>query len=433
VRNMLRRKLISLYIKQILLVVFVVVALAFAIITWMFKQYDTIQINKEFAPTGIMTFINEAEIDENGHIVSSDLLEQLKLDGGWIQSLDDNGQAIQSFFTPDDVPMQYNPVQLIDYWQGIEPFPYSLLLWIQVKDQQTYTLLYGKDLSYKQDIQNVIDGASLDNEGLSFSSSISDQLNQTNSWVQVYDKSGQEIASWNKPEGVASTYTLQDLALRNENIAYNGVAIKSYFDTNTGLSWIIQYPISPNQTPFTMSERLNPELSLLLLSGFLFIIVALIILIILAIFFANRFVKPLMDIITSIEGLGKNEDIPHTLRPLKPLTSKRKQKLFGAVYDTINTVEKRLTLSKTLERKTQQERDEWIAGITHDMKTPLSSIKGYAHMLSAEQYQWTEDDVKNFSSIILDKSNYMNQLLDDLDLTYRLSNDALPVELVQTN
>ncbi|MFC5470087.1 sensor histidine kinase [Cohnella suwonensis] len=57
--------------------------------------------------------------------------------------------------------------------------------------------------------------------------------------------------------------------------------------------------------------------------------------------------------------------------------------------------------------------------MSHDLKTPLSSIIGYAHMMEAEAYTWTQEEVRSFAKVILDKSYYLEGLANDLTLTYR--------------
>ena len=54
-------------------------------------------------------------------------------------------------------------------------------------------------------------------------------------------------------------------------------------------------------------------------------------------------------------------------------------------------------------------------------------------MLEAPEYRWSEEEVREFAGVILEKSGYMETLIDDLSLTYRLKNGALPLELKETD
>ncbi|TGU67787.1 sensor histidine kinase, partial [Mesorhizobium sp. M00.F.Ca.ET.186.01.1.1] len=52
---------------------------------------------------------------------------------------------------------------------------------------------------------------------------------------------------------------------------------------------------------------------------------------------------------------------------------------------------------------------------------------GYATMLESEQYEWGKGEVNQFGRTIREKADYMNGLIEDLNLTYRLKNHALPL------
>src|SRR5690625_6380198 len=66
----------------------------------------------------------------------------------------------------------------------------------------------------------------------------------------------------------------------------------------------------------------------------------------------------------------------------------------------------------------QRKKEYMIASISHDLKTPLTSIKAYAESLENEQ-ELTETEQKEYRKIIMEKSDFMKQMLDDL-LTYTL-------------
>src|SRR5699024_322725 len=59
-----------------------------------------------------------------------------------------------------------------------------------------------------------------------------------------------------------------------------------------------------------------------------------------------------------------------------------------------------------------------IATISHDLKTPLTSIKAYAEMLEIEQ-KLSKKERHIYEKVIIDKANFMKQMLDDL-LMYTL-------------
>lgn len=67
----------------------------------------------------------------------------------------------------------------------------------------------------------------------------------------------------------------------------------------------------------------------------------------------------------------------------------------------------------------EKKRREWLSGITHDLKTPLSYVQGYAAMISSGRYKWSEEELKNFSMQIEEKSGHIKQLIDDLNTSFQ--------------
>lgn len=65
----------------------------------------------------------------------------------------------------------------------------------------------------------------------------------------------------------------------------------------------------------------------------------------------------------------------------------------------------------------QQEKEYMIATLSHDLKTPLTSIKAYAESL--EDKNISGDERREYQKVIIEKSDFMKQMLDDL-LTYTL-------------
>jgi signal transduction histidine kinase len=54
-------------------------------------------------------------------------------------------------------------------------------------------------------------------------------------------------------------------------------------------------------------------------------------------------------------------------------------------------------------------------------------------MLESDQYEWSKEEVREMGQVVREKSEYMSELIEDLNLTYRLKNDALPVEREETD
>ncbi|WP_158078780.1 sensor histidine kinase [Clostridium puniceum] len=84
----------------------------------------------------------------------------------------------------------------------------------------------------------------------------------------------------------------------------------------------------------------------------------------------------------------------------------------------------------------EENRRQWTAGITHDLKTPLSYIRGYSSMITVQKYQWNSEEIKTFAKKIEEKAVHMETLINDLSTSLKfydgdllLKKDAININL----
>lgn len=87
--------------------------------------------------------------------------------------------------------------------------------------------------------------------------------------------------------------------------------------------------------------------------------------------------------------------------------------------------------TKRFTRKREQARIEWIAGISHDIRTPLAVVMGYADTL--EHSEELPEEARQQAAVIRHQSVVMKELIADLNLTSQLeySMQALRKEKVR--
>lgn len=434
---MIRRRLTIRFAVQLAVAGSLLVILAILIVIWMLARFRDIEFNRNFAPLGISKLIEDSRIDSKGLIADPVLLQRLREDGGWLQSLDAKGNVIQSFNAPDDLPARYVPGQLIDYWIGGEPYPYKLGLWIQEKEGHQYTLLYGARSPTEDLLVRLIDDGELNHHKLTFSPNTLSLLAKRQASVQVLNREGEQIAAWNKSSDSPESYTLQELAVRSTNQAMYGTVMDSRYDERTGLTWVIQYPVENAEQGALPVLNIQPEVQVMIIGIAAFLCSSLLVFFFLSAWYARRFGTPILHILGSIERLGGGDYTDSA--PMRDSGGRRRGKrlrssgylIFGEVIESIGHLTSALRAGQDAAEQTQLHREEWIAGVTHDLKTPLASVQGYAHMLAAEKYSWSEEEMRQFAAIILEKTNYMDKLINDLGLTYRLRNGDIPVVFEQ--
>ena len=87
------------------------------------------------------------------------------------------------------------------------------------------------------------------------------------------------------------------------------------------------------------------------------------------------------------------------------------------VFDKLSSVydgDKKKILENTLKKliEAEKSRREFTANVTHELKTPLTSINGYAEMIASGLAK--DGDVEKFSNIILSEGNRLLQMINEI-------------------
>ena len=106
---------------------------------------------------------------------------------------------------------------------------------------------------------------------------------------------------------------------------------------------------------------------------------------------------------------------------------------FQDVYDSLNGMNSELLKGDKESAQNEAMREEWITNITHDLKTPLSPIRGYAELLTDPDSSMAADTRIQYGHTILRNTAYAEKLVNDLKLTYQLKNNMLPLDKKQSN
>ena len=130
-----------------------------------------------------------------------------------------------------------------------------------------------------------------------------------------------------------------------------------------------------------------------------------------------RSVKP---IIHGIEALGNQEDVYI-----------REKGLMSQLAASINQVSEKLKTQNYALRKKEMARANWIAGVSHDIRTPLSMVLGHASTL--EEDADLSKEARQKAGIIRRQSIRMKNLINDLNLASKLEYNVQPVKRQRTD
>ena len=145
-----------------------------------------------------------------------------------------------------------------------------------------------------------------------------------------------------------------------------------------------------------------------------FLFLNLLLILVLALLFSYRFYRSLRPIAEGIEGLSRKERV--TL-PEKGITDE----LAGKLNRTSVILRQQ---DEKLEQR-DHARTSWIAGVSHDIRTPLALITGYSDALMSDDS--LAEESKKKAEIIREQSLIIRRLIADLNLTSKLEYHAQPL------
>lgn len=226
-------------------------------------------------------------------------------------------------------------------------------------------------------------------------------------WAMYLTPDGHCFWSLDLPEEVPQTYTLQDVALFAKGY------IEDYpvfvWNTEDGLL-VLGYPkesytkLTSNYYSIQAVQRLP-----FLVTGMMGLDV---LCLFLAYYFSKRkIIRSTEPIIGAVETLADGR--PVSLHGCGELTE---------IAESVNKAARLLS-------RQNEARANWISGVSHDIRTPLSMIMGYAGQIAANET--LNDTVKEQAEIVRKQSAKIKELVQDLNLVSQLEYDMQPLHKKQ--
>lgn len=242
----------------------------------------------------------------------------------------------------------------------------------------------------------------VDNEGLSL-------LKKNQIKLQILDSENKEIYSYNRPNASKIKYTNTDLIntyisdeytmfLNDTNLNNTTYTIILFFKPNNIKRIMFTY----DKTQLVRAHNIP-----------LFVAIIIIIILIASCIYLLHITNPINDIVNRITALSKGNYENGNVG----------KGIYSDVKHSLNILSNRLYNTKLEREKLDNMRREWTANISHDIKTPLTSIRGNAEILSIESANISHEAIIKYSNIIINKSDYIKNLVDDLNLSSRLKDN----------
>ena len=261
---------------------------------------------------------------------------------------------------------------------------------------------------FSKDIQVESDKIDISKEGKK-------SLDDKGIWIQILDENGSQVYKYNAPKELNKKYTPMELingykyAGGLPNSGADNILVSSKTVGDVEYTYLLGFPkgeVEKYIITYNLRDLGDTIIKVIWIILFIDLIIALIV----GYIFSRRLTKPMKNIIKGVENLEEGKyDVYY-----------KEKGLYVSVYKKLNKLSDTLKSNENERNKLDKLKQEWIANISHDIKTPLSSIKGYAEILSDEDYDVDREEAKDYGIIINEKSEYIKELVDDLNLTMKL-------------
>lgn len=236
-----------------------------------------------------------------------------------------------------------------------------------------------------------------------------DRLRQHAVWAMLIAENGAVVWQFDLPDEIPQTYSIQDIAIMS----------RSYLQDYPVFVWgredgllVLGYP----KNSYTkLTSNFLPYDSVKNLPWFTFGIFLLDALLLFGAYLlsSRRIGKHIDPIIQSINTLSKGQSVQLH------------------VTGELSEIGKSLNQASDILNKKDRARAEWIAGVSHDIRTPLSMIMGYADRLA--QSSFADEKTKEQAAIIRRQSIKIKELIEDLNLASQLEYAMQPMQISEVS
>ncbi len=392
---------------------FVLTGTIFALIGYFLEQTETFDDLTKASDSYIESRVEIAGETAN---YDHDLKVLVEEQDGWLAVVSDKGEIISSFqaqenLEADDLQtfLSQNQSDIITYWK------------LQELTDSTYYVIFGTHDWQENSLQSIQKNVNWENQKLGLSLSEKEDLNNYEGWTILVDRSGTVLDSFGIE--APSAYDTEDLLATNSS--QHRTNTTSYFHQASQLRLIVGKTPVPSSLATNVQGSINNSVIVISILVILFLLLA-------TLWYAHKFSSPLITFMKWLknlrQGIYEQPVNPKTGQSVLLNKNGKLKRNYHLYQDLIFTLKQLTTILKESEferKRTSQSREEWISGISHDLKTPLASIQGYANMMESDTYSWSEEEIRSFATIIGEKSTYLKDLIHDLNLTYQLKNQEL--------
>ena len=250
---------------------------------------------------------------------------------------------------------------------------------------------------------NMLEAVAADLSASDISEERLQELNRNQIWAMLLDASGRCIWEVSLPEEIPTQYTIQDVAVFSKGYLQDyPVFVRN---TDNGLL-VLGYP---KDSFMKLTGNYFPIRAIRIFPLFITGILAIDIVLLFLVYYLSKrkIAKNTEPIMASIKTLSTGKPVDLSI-----------QGELSEIADSVNQA------SQVLSRQNQA-RANWISGISHDIRTPLSMIMGYAQRIAGDHE--ASGNIQQEAEIIRAQSTKIKDLVQDLNLVSQLEYEMQPL------
>lgn len=382
-------------------------------------------------PESLLHLISlETSIEDGGPKISSSYVHQLEQHHMWVQIIRMDGEVIYEQGEAQEIPKQYTISQLVDIQETGQIAGYEVSWHVEFDQQKdSYIMLLGRKNELPQLVEEWSNQYA---ENGMIPEAKSDVFNQkvreADAELYIVDANNEVVQAFGAEKAKLQHHPL-DILLKQYRQGEQNRNIATHHPLGSSLRWVVFQK---------QNNIIHTEINWVKKTIYIGIIInslILIMMILYSIWYANRYSRPLLLFVSWLERLGKPHfsyliaDGEQEKLYTKKGVLRQKYQIYEEVIASFQELGHSLKENEEMRQQLERMREEWMSGISHDLRTPIATMKGYGHLMENKEYSFTEQEICKMGSTIREKSEYMQRLVEDFSLIFQLRNTDLPLTL----
>ncbi|WP_062052519.1 HAMP domain-containing sensor histidine kinase [Bacillus sp. JCM 19034] len=426
--NVTKRRLIVRFTIQFIFFSILAVVLFSGIILLLLNYLTHEELKRNFPMGGLQTIVDETAIVDDEVLLYSGWEKLIQERGMWLQILNYHGEVIYALDAPEDLPVQYQLPELLLIGETKRYEKYKVYSIIDTFYDKPYFYLLGYDDHFDDWLDELVKeyAEDIENDHAERLQHLEQRI-EMNSSLMVFDEYGNVLHTFGDDNWHEEEIGTVDMYMYYLGMSDAETEMSLYYDEDSSYTWLLLTEKDGGDTYgsyiMVVAIALTIAAMVILLLGILF-----------TTWHARQYGQPLFLFVSWLERLGKGDykEVLAAMVEQKVFTKegkiRRKYKLYEAVITAFREMAEKLQSAEEARKQLERTREEWMTGISHDLRTPLTSVQGYAHMLESDQYEWSNEELQDIGSTIREKGDYMLQLVEDFSLAFQLQHADLPLK-----